>query len=71
MFLLPSLLMGKPSIKIKGRDNSFKHFCIQSKLGVQAISIMFWDEMDTEISWALTNLEYLSDNNTKSDKLSV
>lgn len=70
MFLLPSLLMGKPSIKIKGRDNSFKHFCIQSKLGVQAIS-MFWDEMDTEISWALTNLEYLSDNNNKSDKLSV
>lgn len=66
--------MGKPSIKIKGRDNSFKHFkllSIQSKLRVQAISIMFWDEMDTEISWALTNLEYLSDNNNKSDKLSV
>lgn len=55
--------MGKPNNKIKDRDKSFKQFCIQSKLGVQAISIMFWDELDSEISWALTSFEYLSDNN--------
>lgn len=54
--------MGKPGIKIKDKDTSFKHFYIQNELEVQGISIMFWDELDTKISWKIISFEYLSDN---------